>query len=94
MNVTDSEKISELTGRVNALEGLVMMFAGIVLANTGNDKDGTKTKAILDVVYQNVVNKAESSGMALKETQKASSELLSEIFTNSPLLKSGKHIEN
>jgi hypothetical protein len=87
--MTDAERVKVLTGRVNTLEAMTMAFAGMVLAQTGNDPDKTKTIAFLDWVREtalrlSAVDYQDDCG---PETAQSADFLLSSISENLHLLR-------
>ncbi|MBS0535985.1 MAG: hypothetical protein JSR72_18185 [Proteobacteria bacterium] len=84
-------RIKTLQGRVNALEGMCMMFAGIVIANTGNDPDGSKTATILEMLRAVVRNRIVEthSDDCRAETEKAVDQLATLLRESIPSLRSG-----
>ena len=86
MNASDD--VARLTGRLNALEALTMMFAGIVLAQAPNDPDRTKAIAILNAVREAAVQKGEETGCVV-ESVAAADELLSSLSESLGLLRRG-----
>ena len=82
----DTEELAWVTGRLNALEGLMLMFAGIVLAQAPNDPGHAKAIAIMDQVRDSVVRRGHESGTAA-ESAAAADELLSSISASLGLLR-------
>lgn len=84
-------RIKTLQGRINALEGMCMMFAGIVIANTGNDPDGSKAAAILEMLRATVRNRIVEthSEDCRPETEKAVDEVAALLRESIPSLRSG-----
>ena len=82
----DTDELAWVTGRINALEGVVLMFAGIVLAQAPNDPDRSKAVAIMDAVRNNVVRRGHETGCAV-ESAAAADELLSSISESLGLLR-------
>jgi hypothetical protein len=83
-----SNELAAITGRLNALEALTMMFAGIILAQAPNDPDHTKAIAIMDEVRRTAVLRGEETGCPL-ETACAADELLSSLSESLGLLRRG-----
>jgi hypothetical protein len=83
-----NNELATITGRLNALEALTMMFAGIVLAQAPNDPDCTKAVAILDEVRRTAVRRGAETGCP-SETVSAADELLSSLSENLRLLRRG-----
>jgi hypothetical protein len=84
----DTDELAWLTGRLNALEGLVMIFAGIVLAQAPNDPDHQKAIAILDEVRKSVLSRGDETGCR-PESAASADELLSKLSENLGLLRRG-----
>ena len=84
--MTEIEEVAYLTGRINALEGIVLMFAGIVLAQAPNDPDRSKAVAIMDEVRNSVIRRGQETGCAA-DSAAAVDELLSSISENLGLLR-------
>jgi hypothetical protein len=84
----DTNELAWLTGRLNALEGLVMMFAGIVLTQAPNDPDHQKAVAIMDEVRKSILSRGQETGCGL-ESATAADELLSRLSENLSLLRRG-----
>jgi hypothetical protein len=83
-----SNELATITGRLNALESLTLMFAGIVLAQAPNDPDRTKAIAILDEVRRTAARRGEETGCP-SETKSAVDELISTLSENLELLRRG-----
>jgi len=81
---------AELIGRINALEALVMTFAGIMIRHSfGDEADGTKVKALLQVVRSSAIGRARSSSEdVLSQTEEAIDELIRRLEANLLLLYS------
>jgi hypothetical protein len=77
-----------LIGRINALEGLVLMFSGIVLAQAPNDPGHAKAIAILDQVRDSIIRRGEETGCAAESTA-AADDLLSSLSESLQLLRRG-----
>ncbi len=84
----NSDDLARLTGRLNALETLTMMFAGIVLAQAPNDPDRTKAIAIMDEVRRTTVRRGTENGCAA-DSAAAADELLSSLSESLGLLRRG-----
>ena len=84
----DKDELARLTGRLNALEGLVMMFCGIVLAQAPNDPDHLKAVAIMDEVRKSILNRGDETGCG-RESSVAADELLSKLSESLGLLRRG-----
>jgi hypothetical protein len=82
------DELATITGRLNALEALTMMFAGIVLAQAPNDPERTKAIAIMDEVRRIALRRGEETGCPA-ETASAADELLSSLSENLRLLRRG-----
>ena len=86
MDRLGDDDLARLTGRLNALEALTMMFAGIVLAQAPNDPDHTKAVAIMDAVRRTIIQKGEET-VCLAESAAAGDELLSSLSESLGLLR-------
>jgi hypothetical protein len=84
----DTDELAWLTGRLNALEGLVMMFSGIVLAQAPNDPDRQKAIAIMDEVRRGILSRGDETGCR-PESAAATDELLSKLSESLGLLRRG-----
>jgi hypothetical protein len=85
--MVDAEDLLRIQGRLNALEGLLLMFSGIVLAQAPNDPDHQRAIAIMDAVRESVVHRGQETGSAA-ETAAAADELLSSLSENLGFLRS------
>lgn len=83
-----SNELATITGRLNALEALTMMFSGIVLARAPNDPDRTKAIAIMDQMRRTAARRGEETGCP-SETASAADERLSSLSENLGLLRRG-----
>jgi hypothetical protein len=86
--MSNHDELAKLTGRLNALEALTMMFGGIVLAQAPNDPEHKKAIAIMDEVRRGALSRGEESG-CLAESAAAADELLSSLSENLGLLRRG-----
>jgi len=84
--MVNKAELAKLQGRLNAVEGLLLMFSGIVLTQAPNDPDHTKAIAIMDAVRDGVVARGRQTG-AEPESAAAADELLSLISENLGLIR-------
>jgi hypothetical protein len=84
----DTDELTWLTGRLTALEGFVLMFAGIVVAQAPNDPSHQKAIAILDEVRKSLRSRGDETGSG-PEFAGAADELLSKLSESLGLLRRG-----
>jgi hypothetical protein len=84
----DTDELAWLAGRLNALEGIVLMFAGIVLAQAPNDPDHQKAVAIMDEVRKSILSRGDETGCG-PESAAAADEMLSKLSESLDLLRPG-----
>jgi hypothetical protein len=86
--MVESDELAWLTGRLNALEGLVMMFSGILLAQAPNDPDHQKAIAIMDEVRKSILSRGHETGCG-PESAAAADEMLSKLSESLGQLRPG-----
>lgn len=83
------QRLKQLQGRVNAIEGIAMTAVGILLSQAPNDPDKQKAVALLNFLKQTVLDRIPETNSedCEAETREALDDLLSKISENLGLLR-------